>query len=116
MNPAYLVGLGGALGAMARYLVAGRVPEGRLPYGNLTVNVVGSFVLGTLTFVGVGDDVMLLVGTGACGAFTTFSSFSVETSLLWERGEHGLTALNAAGNLAACLLAVGTGWLVAALL
>ncbi|WP_338729479.1 fluoride efflux transporter CrcB [Haladaptatus sp. DJG-WS-42] len=116
MNPAYLVGIGGALGAMARYLVSGRVPEGRLPYGTLTVNVIGSFVLGALTFLGVSDDVMLLVGTGACGAFTTFSSFSVETSLLWERGHRTRAALNAGGNLLACLAAIGLGWLVVSLL
>ena len=79
MIDAILVGVGGAVGATARY-AAGQTlrTEARLPVSTLFVNVVGSFVLGLVAF-GASDETFLLVGVGACGAFTTFSSFSCET-------------------------------------
>jgi CrcB protein len=80
------------------------------------VNVVGSFALALVTFLGASSEVALLVGTGACGSFTTFSSFSFETVRLWETGERARAAVNAAGNLAAAGLAIGAAWLLAGLL
>jgi len=113
VNPAYLVGLGGALGAVARHAVYLGVKRGAdVPRGTLTVNVVGSFVLGWFTFSGIGGEAMTFLGTGACGAFTTFSSFSVETFQLLERGKQRKAILNASANLAGALGAVALAALV----
>jgi len=110
--PAHLVGAGGAVGALLRYYLILHVERDDFPLGTLVVNVLGSFVLGLLTFAGVGGDVLLLVGTGACGSFTTFSSFSFETVRLWETGERTTATANAAGNLLGALTAVGLARLV----
>lgn len=107
-----LVGLGGALGAMARYAVGQLVEADGFPAATLTVNVLGTFVLGLLTFAGAADEVLLLVGTGACGAFTTFSSFSVGTVEVWERGDRGLALAYALGTLVAAGVAVALAWLL----
>ncbi|WP_439026069.1 fluoride efflux transporter CrcB [Haloarchaeobius sp. DT45] len=116
ISPAYLVGLGGALGAVLRHWVYAHLKrEGDpVPRATLTVNVLGSFVLGFVTFSGAGGDVALFVGTGACGAFTTFSSFGFETVDRWSSGEKRAAVLNAGGNLVLSLGGVGLGWLVAA--
>lgn len=80
--------IGGALGACARYLtdVAVATRFGRaFPWGTLVVNVVGSFVLGVVLAHAHGD-LALLLGTGFCGALTTYSTFASETvGLLGER-------------------------------
>ena len=112
IEPAHLVGTGGAIGALCRHYLAGAVQRETFPLGTLTVNVVGSFVLGLLTFAGVTGDAALLVGVGACGSFTTFSSFSVETVRLFERGRHWRGAGNALGTLLASGFAVGFAWLL----
>ncbi|MFC7136336.1 fluoride efflux transporter FluC [Halobaculum litoreum] len=94
-----LVAAGGAVGALARYGVESAVEgDGSFPRGTLTVNVLGSFLLGVLVFHPVGGDVLLLAGTGACGAFTTFSSFSVATVRLWDRGERTRAAAFVVAN------------------
>lgn len=115
MEPALLVGVGGAVGAVLRYLVGESLPADPFPWGTFAVNVLGSFALGLVVFGGLGGDAALLVGTGACGAFTTFSSFSVAAVRLWESGEHGLAAVHAIGNFAASAGAVGIAWAVGTL-
>lgn len=111
--PAFaLVGLGGAIGALLRYGVGEAVPDGRFRLGTVTVNVVGTFVLGALTFAGAGDAVMLAVGTGACGAFTTFSSFSVDAVDLWESQGPWVAAAYAIGTLLAAGAGLFAAWLV----
>ena len=110
--PAHLVGAGGALGAVLRHAVSQRVEAGEFPAGTLVVNVVGSFVLGLVVALGAESGVALFVGTGACGSFTTFSSFSVETVRLWETGERRRAFVNAAANLAGAVAAVGLAWVL----
>ncbi|MFC4407049.1 fluoride efflux transporter CrcB [Haloarchaeobius iranensis] len=107
-----LVGVGGAVGAVGRQLVSVALTRRQeaVPRGTFVVNVVGSFVLAALTASAPGGDIALLVGTGACGAFTTFSSFGVATVDRLERGRWLAAALNGVGTLAACLLAVAVGW------
>ncbi len=114
LGPAPLVGIGGAAGAVARHLVYLRLDRGTFPAATLAVNVLGSLAFGLLLFSDVGESAMALGGVGFCGAFTTFSSFSVETVGLWERGERRTAALNAGANLALSLSAVGLAWLVLA--
>lgn len=104
------VGAGGVAGALARWYLSGMLGGG--PRGTLAVNVLGSFALGWLAAAGVSGDASLLAAVGFCGAFTTFSSFAVETVRLAEESPKRAAA-NAAANLVAALLAVGLGSWVA---
>lgn len=110
IQPAHLVGLGGAVGAVLRHVVGQRVAGAEFPTGTLVVNVLGTFVLGFVTFLGSADGVLLFVGTGACGAFTTFSSFSFETVRLWEEGDPLRAATNGLVNLVGAGLALALAW------
>ncbi len=88
------VALGAAVGAPARHgtdRVLRRLRPG-LPYGTLTVNVVGCFALGCLVGSDAGPAWQAALGTGACGAFTTYSTFAVDAFLL-ARGRRRLVAL-----------------------
>ncbi|MFB6102164.1 MAG: fluoride efflux transporter CrcB [Haloplanus sp.] len=114
-NPAYLVAVGGMLGALLRHVVSVAVERESFPTGTLTVNVVGSFALGLLTGLDPGADVLLLVGTGLCGAFTTFSSFSFTVVRLWEEGERVKAASYALANIVGALVAIGAARGLAAL-
>jgi CrcB protein len=115
--------LGGALGAPARYLVDGWIEPrvaGVFPWGTVVVNVTGSFVLGVVTglalYHGLGDVPRAAIATGFCGAYTTFSTFSYETVLLLETGEHRRAVANAFGSVAAGLVAAGLGLAITAAL
>jgi CrcB protein len=97
------VALGAALGAPLRFLTA-HFLDGRLPWGTVLVNVAGSFVLGALTGSGLDAELLALLGTGFCGALTTYSAFAVQTR---ERGlRDGLLVvlLTVPPALAACAL------------
>ncbi|WP_440766840.1 fluoride efflux transporter FluC [Natronorubrum sp. DTA7] len=109
-EPAHIVGTGGAIGAVLRHWVYLQFSSDRFPWPTLAVNVLGSFVFGLAMFAGAGESTLQFVGTGICGAFTTFSSFSVETVRLYERGDRLLAVVNAGGNLALSLLAIGLAW------
>ena len=111
-SPAALVGLGGALGAILRYATTRLVDREAFPFGTLAVYVLGSFALGARVFAGVADDAMLALGVGACGSFTTFSSFAHDTVRLYEAGRRGRAVANAVGTFAAALGAVGVAWLL----
>ena len=109
-----LVGLGGALGATLRYAVGELLTDLDAPASasTLAVNTLGTFALGLLTFAGAGDEALLLLGTGTCGAFTTFSSFSVETVRTWESGRRALAVGYAGGTLVLAGAALGLAWLL----
>ncbi|MEV6278562.1 fluoride efflux transporter CrcB [Nocardia sp. NPDC051832] len=104
-----LVVLGGMLGAPARYLldqaVAARFGS-RLPWGTLTVNIVGSAVLGALIGAGVDGSWLAVAGTGFCGALTTYSTFGYETIQLVTDGAYASACGNVVLNVAAGLAAV----------
>ena len=120
-----LVALGGALGTVARYLLAlAALPiSGSLPWGTILINIFGSFVIGffgTLTLshgrYPVPEPLRLFVMVGICGGFTTFSSFSLQTLDLLRAGALGRAAFNVAGSVALCLAAVAIGHLAGAAL
>ncbi len=106
IEPTHLLGIGGAIGAVLRYAVGQWLVSERFPFATLVVNVVGSFALGVVVFSGVEGDLLLFVGIGACGSFTTYSSFSVETVQLWIDGDRFRATLYALGSLGLCLAAV----------
>lgn len=111
-----LVLLGGAIGAPARYLtdvVVQSRHDSVLPWGTITVNVVGSFLLGLVAGLTTGAGpgwLDTLIGTGFCGALTTYSTFSYETIRLAEAGRWRAAALNVVISLAGGLAAVAVGW------
>jgi CrcB protein len=105
-----LVGAGGVAGALSRHLLGERIDAHTRD--TLAVNVLGSFLLGVVTAAPIGDAVLLAVGTGFCGAFTTFSTFAFETVRLAEEGEGRRAVSNALVTLFAALVAVGAGVLL----
>lgn len=109
-----LVGVGGALGAVLRYAVYAAVGDTEYPYATLVVNILGSFLLGIVTFGVFSDETFLLFGVGLCGSFTTYSSFSVDVVRLWERNHRLLAVAHAMGNLVLSLGAIGAAWLLTA--
>lgn len=110
---AVLVGVGGSVGALLRYAVGAYLPVKAVPLPTFTVNVLGSFALAVLTFGSVGNELLLFAGIGACGAFTTFSSFAVETVELWDHGEPIRAVTYAVGTGVAAAIGVATGYLIA---
>jgi CrcB protein len=95
------IALGGAIGAVARHSVSvmmGSMLGNGFPWGTVTVNIVGSFLMGALIELSalklsIGPEMRALLVTGFLGAFTTFSTFSLDVATLYERGNLGLAAL-----------------------
>ena len=111
-----LVALGAAVGAPLRYLVDRAVQsrhESAFPWGTLTVNVGGSLLLGFLTGLPAGHAVSALLGTGFCGALTTYSTFSYETVRLAQEGRHRTAVANVVVSVCAGLGAAYLGILLA---
>lgn len=107
-----LVLCGAAAGAPLRYLTdraMRRHDDTAFPWGTLAVNVTGCLVLGVLSGAAASEEVRLLVGTGLCGALTTYSTLSYETLRLAERGTKAVAAVNVLANVIAGLLAVFLG-------
>ena len=114
------VGLGGAIGAMLRYLVVGLASQAGLifPLGTLLVNVIGSVVMGIFAgFLVLHTDIThegkLFFQTGLLGAFTTFSAFSLDTLLLWQQGLWRIALASVLLNVLLCLAAVVIGFTMA---
>ncbi|MFE3830513.1 fluoride efflux transporter CrcB [Streptomyces sp. NPDC059092] len=111
-----LVVLGAAVGAPLRYLTDRSIQrrhDSLFPWGTFTVNVTGCLVLGLVTGAitagAASSSVQLLLGTGFCGALTTYSTFSYETLRLTEDGAHFYAAANVLASVAAGLGAVYLG-------
>ncbi|MFE0751578.1 fluoride efflux transporter CrcB [Gordonia sp. NPDC058843] len=118
---ALAVMLAGALGAVTRFVVDGAVRHRwptTTPWGTLAINVSGSALLGVLAglvvFHGASHDWQLIVGTGFCGGYTTFSTASFEAVRLAQRGDGIRAAAYAVGTLvassSACAAGMGLVW------
>ncbi len=123
MESLLYVGVGGFLGANARYLLSLGSNHvltpllGNFPYGTLVVNVAGSFGLALFGIwfgarTGLSPQLRLLIGSGFFGAFTTFSAFANESYILADDGRITLFLLNAMLNYGLCLLGVAFGILL----
>lgn len=105
----FLVGLGGIGGAVGRYLVGRLIDRSDIPLATFVVNVTGSVALGAILAAPVPEWVVLVLGVGFCGAFTTFSAFSYHTVGLWNDRSPSAAALHAFGTLAVTLVGFWIG-------
>lgn len=112
------VAAGGALGAVARYgvnILAVALAGHAFPWGTMSVNILGSFLMGALiaglahVSVPVPDAMRVFVVTGFLGAFTTFSTFSLDSVTLWERGEVMQAVLYGGGSVVLSIAALVLG-------
>jgi fluoride exporter len=119
-----LIGIGGFLGANARYLVRGWIAErcgSAFPYGTLVINVSGSFILGFFIVL-ISERVLmhpnwqLFLALGFLGAYTTFSTFSFESLALIQERLYLLALANVVGSVVLGLIAVLAGMIVGRLL
>lgn len=115
MNPYLLVAVGGALGSVARYgtgVLVGTVWRQSFPLGTMLINIVGSLAMGLLvgylarTTPAWQNDARLFVAVGVLGGFTTFSSFSLDTISMVERGETAQAILYVVVSVGAGLAAL----------
>jgi fluoride exporter len=121
MNQLIAIAFGGAFGAVFRHVVSSGVYQwlGRdFPFGTLAVNVLGSFLLGLSTEalivqrIAIGSDYRAAILVGFIGAFTTFSTFSLDTVGLIEQDAFGKAFLNIFASVLVCLFAVALGLLM----
>lgn len=116
MNSLFPVMIGGAIGAGTRHLV-GQAMLARFgpgfPWWTLSINIVGSLLMGLLVGwlarSGGGDTTRLFVGVGILGGFTTFSSFSMEYWMLFERGQNAQAAAYVLASVIGAIVACGIG-------
>ncbi len=115
------VALGGAIGSVLRFgvnLATPRLLGNDFPWATLTVNVVGSFLMGLLSAVLVDKfmdqpDLRLFLTTGVLGGFTTFSAFTLDVFGLIQRGENSVALVYAIASVMLSILAVFGGFMVA---
>lgn len=115
MIAALSVGAGGFVGAVARYLLGLLPYQGDFPLITFLINFAGAVAIGavfeaaTARPSGLPDNLVLFLKTGVCGGFTTFSTFSLETLSLIERGRWGVAGAYAGVSLVACVAGVVAG-------
>ena len=121
MTQLVAIAAGGAIGAVLRYWISTAVQSrsaSAFPYGTLTVNVVGSLLIGFLYILlierlAAGPAVRAFMLIGVLGAFTTFSTFSMETLNLMEAGHLGKALVNVLASVIVCVCAAALGVLAA---
>jgi len=109
----------GALGAVTRYLIGGAIQgrsRGSFPWGTMAVNVSGSLLLGVMLGLSreqaAGWGPFVVVGIGFCGAYTTFSTFTIETVVLAEAGRYRAAVTNVLACTGAAMAAVVIGIMI----
>lgn len=121
MNGLIYVALGGAVGASLRHLLGGVTKSlwgSAFPYGTFAANVFGGFLMGLLVGwmahkVSGGENLRLFLGVGLLGGFTTFSAFSLEAVLMYERKAYGMMAGYVGGSVILSICALLLGLLLA---
>jgi len=117
----WAVAVGAAAGGVSRYYLSVAVQQrlgATFPWGTLLINVTGSLLLGflmryALATPGVSAEMRLLLTTGFCGGYTTFSTFSYETAMLLEDGQYERAAAYALASVIVALLATFCGFILA---
>ncbi len=120
MDRTLLVAVGGLCGSVGRYWMSGAVQRlngNEFPVGTLSVNLLGSFILGLVMILSIergliNANVRILLAVGFCGGFTTMSTFSYETYTLLRDGSVALALYNMGSTMGGCLAAV---WVAATL-
>jgi fluoride exporter len=119
-----MVCLGGTIGTAVRFLLGVSIQAvfgPSFPVGTLAVNLIGSFLVSLLMYLGVDKGLIstplrIVLCTGVLGGFTTYSSFNFETLRLWQQGSLGLGFLNVGLTVVGCLVAGALGLLTGRLL
>ncbi len=116
------VAVGGAVGSMLRYgigILVARWLGAAFPWGTLIINIAGSMIIGWFAAatlpegpLAAHNDMRLLVMTGFCGGFTTFSAFSLQTLGLLQEGAPVAALVNIGLSVGLCLAAVALGWMI----
>ena len=120
MEKYLLIGLGGAIGSISRYVLSRLVYHSAgesFPYGTLAVNIIGCFLIGLMMSVmqerlGCSPNYLYLLVIGLLGGFTTFSSFSYETIELMRMGSITASLFNIFYNVTGCLASTWCGYMI----
>ena len=109
-----IIGAGGFLGAVMRYYISGIFTKEDFPYGTLLVNVLGSFLLGFILFMGLysgyfSPDMRNFLAIGVLGAFTTMSTFSFETIEFFNTNDYWMGSINIMLNVGFSIIGVYMG-------
>ncbi len=119
-NQLWFIAAGGAFGAVLRFLVSNGIHSFMsrdFPYGTLTVNVLGSFIMGVsyillVERLSLSPEWRALIVVGLLGAFTTFSTFSIETLVLIESNELSKATINILASVVLCIMGSWIGILL----
>ncbi len=108
-----LVGLGGALGSMLRYVFYLAITVKQFPLATFAVNIIGSFIIGAVLALSLKDDLFLnnwklFLATGICGGFTTFSAFSLENITLLQNEKYFIALVYIVSSI---VLGIAAAWL-----
>lgn len=115
-----LIGTGGFAGSVSRYLISKFVATQwpmAFPLGTFAINTLGCFLIGIIMGLSfhytISNQTRLLLATGFCGGFTTFSTYALEIFELYQRGEAGISLLYLFGSIILGLLSIGIGLWIA---